>query len=143
MEIDLRNQKEIKRLREEYIDGFCQEFNQGLLTTLESFDENCPHTKKWRENHFDYTFYTDFSLEYDDLCETLKCKLREGKNTNLTCEQVKKILRVNQMINKFDKTCDQLRFLNKKVTHVEMFKTREWKKISNQSHKILDLLRRN
>lgn len=142
MGLNLVYKSESERLAKEYIDGFCQEFNQGILIILEAFDEECIYTQAWRENQFNFKFYTNFSLDYSDYCDSLKSDIRDKKQTKLSCEQVKHILRLNHLIDQYDKYYEHMRHIDEKVTCTVLTSSAQWKKISYQSHKILDLLRR-
>jgi len=142
MGLSLVFKSESERLGKEYIDGFCQEFNQSLLIILEAFDDQCIYTQEWRENHFNFKFYTQFSLDYSDYCDSLKSDIRDKKQTELSCEIIKHILRLNHIIDQYDKYYERTRKTNEEVTFTVITNSSHWKKISNQSHKILDLLRR-
>jgi|GEM_PF-5510577 hypothetical protein len=62
--------------------------------------------------------------------------------TELSCERIKHILRLNHIIDQYDKYYERTRKTNDEVTFTVITNSSHWKKISNQSHKILDLLRR-
>lgn len=114
-----------------------------VLRILETFDNECPHTNKWRQSFFDPYSYFDWSIDFDNYCEAVVNEIREEKPTDLSWLQIKELIRLNKMIDKFDAILTKKEFPDDlDGMRSYMVNHPQWLRISRQAHKILELLKK-
>lgn len=129
-----------RRYERDYIEG-----SPSLFSNLEAF---AGYNSGDRDNNdMDYIFdecgYNECSIMYDDCCYLLKLDLRKGLDIHMNCSQLREVLRLNQMIIKFDSIVnveDIPSIFPARKTYVEQHPY--WIKMTKQANKILELLRK-
>lgn len=110
-----------------------------IIDILVALDAEHPQSKYLLENYFDLV---EFSFPYDEFCEYLESDLRKGRPVSFSCVQIKEILRLKYMLNKFDSLHRQFEGLGYGSEFLDaVTRHPQWVKMSAQAHKILEMLK--
>ncbi len=112
-----------------------------MLGLLEGFANSGPRKEKFREHALHPFWYSEISLEYDSLRDSIIGTLRMGKSEKITCAQLKEFLRMYRLIRMFDRDYetspdDPEEFKNFFLRHPL------WPRLEKQAQKTLDALRK-
>lgn len=133
----LKGLKTFARQHKEYVN-----ISNIVLSTLEWLDDDCPY-KEMRADTITEHDYFESSIEYDNYCEIIVDEARQGIPIQLNCEQLKAMLKLKHMIRKFDFIMQKIDFppTDYLAQQEIILNHPQWKRMSRQAHKILDLLR--